>query len=335
MKKDKKYCPYCSQHIDQRYEGDILREYCSKCDIFFYDNPLPVAANIVMKDRRVLLVKRKNDPFKGLWCLPMGFAESGESIESAALRELEEEAGIKGKILGLVNVESGKSATYGDLLHLTFETEWIDGEARAGDDAETLDFFAFDKLPEMAFHSNINAIEKFIASKDEYWAILDSFTKSMGQKEPGYMFGDFLSDNLVRLIEKDAEVITRRWMEDVRSKKSTPSYARFDPETSFNRNKDVIRYLGNFLGGRYSDSDIRDYFRKLGSERREEGFALSEIISALSLSRKHIWEFSLCQGMWNKPIDIYMALELERRMMLFFDKAAYHIASGYESSGEE
>ena len=53
----------------------------------------------------MLLVKRKHDPFKGLWCLPMGFAESGESIESAALRELEEEAGIQGKILGLVNVE--------------------------------------------------------------------------------------------------------------------------------------------------------------------------------------------------------------------------------------
>ena len=46
----------------------------------------------------------------------MGFAESGESIEEAALRELEEEAGIKGKIIDQVNTESGLSETYGDLL---------------------------------------------------------------------------------------------------------------------------------------------------------------------------------------------------------------------------
>ncbi len=36
------------------------------------------------------------------------------------------------------------------------------------------------------------------------------------------------------------------------------------------------------------------------------------------------------RGMWDKAIDIYMALELERRMMLFFDKAAYYIARGFE-----
>jgi hypothetical protein len=34
--------------------------------------------------------------------------------------------------------------------------------------------------------------------------------------------------------------------------------------------------------------------------------------------------------MWSKTIDIYMTLELERRMMLFFDKAAYHVAKGFE-----
>lgn len=332
MKKEKKYCTYCSGALILKPEGDVEREYCRQCELYFYDNPLPVAANIVIKDRQVLLVKRKNHPFRGLWCLPMGFAESGESIESAALRELEEEAGIQGRILSLVNVESGNSETYGDLLHLTFETEWVTGKLSAGDDAEDIGFYAFDKLPEMAFRSNINAIEKFIASKQEYWAILDSFNRSIGEKDPGYIFGDFLSDNLVRLIEKNAEVIAQRWMDDVRSSKSTPSYSMHEPETSFTRNKAVIRHFGDFLGGKYSDHEIRKFYRKLGQDRKSEGYALSELISALSLTRKNIWEFALSQGMWNKPIDIYMALELERRMMLFFDKAAYHISRGYESA---
>ena len=59
---------------------------------------------------------------------------------------------------------------------------------------------------------------------------------------------------------------------------------------------------------------------------------MSEVISAISLTRKHIWEFALSQQMWTKTIDIYMSLELERRMMLFFDKATYHVVIGYQEA---
>ncbi|MEN8226150.1 MAG: NUDIX domain-containing protein [Bacteroidota bacterium] len=330
MSNKRTYCSACGGNLSRKDEAGISRDFCSKCNTFYYDNPLPVAANIVMRDREILLVKRKNPPFAGLWCLPMGFAESGESIETAALRELAEETGIQGKIVDMVDVESGDSDMYGDLLHLTFEVEWTGGDLMAGDDASALDFFPFDKLPEMAFSSNVIAIEKYIASKEEYWAILDSFCRSVGLKESSHDVSDFLSDYLVRLIEKNADVITGRWLEAVSSAKSTPSYAKFNPETSFSRHKDIIRHFSKWLGGKYSDKEFKKFFRKLGDVRRAEDFALSEVLSALSLSRKHIWEFALSQGMWNKPIDIYMALELERRVMLFFDKASYHVAKGYE-----
>jgi len=326
----RQYCSKCGKAISSKSEDGALRDYCIDCDIFYYDNPLPVACNIVMDKRKILLVKRKNAPYKGLWCLPMGFAETGESIEDAAMRELKEEAGIVGKIIGLVDVKSGNSDMYGDLLHITFETEWKEGELFAGDDASALNFYPFDNLPDMAFRSNVEAIEKFIISKEEYWAILDSFSRSVGIGEPGQEMGDFLSDSLVRLIEKNADIITRQWIEEVTSRKSTPSYANFAPEALFDRNNEIIRQFDDFLGGNYSNKDIRKFYRKLGKDRKNEGFSLSEVISALSLSRKCIWEFALSHGMWNKPIDVYMALELERRMMLFFDKAAYHIARGYE-----
>jgi len=326
----RQYCSKCGKTVSSKSEDGTLRDYCVDCDTFYYDNPLPVACNIVMDKRKILLVKRKNAPYEGLWCLPMGFAETGESIEAAALRELKEEAGIVGKIIGLVDVKSGSSDMYGDLLHITFETEWKEGDVLAGDDASALNFFPFDNLPDMAFRSNIEAIEKFISSKEEYWAILDSFSRSVGKKEPGQEMGDFLSDSLVRLIEKNADIITRQWIDEVTCRKSTPSYANFDPEALFERNNEVIRHFDDFLGGNYSNKDIRKFYRKLGKDRKSEGFSLSEVISALSLSRKCIWEFALSHGMWNKPIDVYMALELERRMMLFFDKASYHIARGYE-----
>ena len=334
MTKKRKHCSYCGAPLSIKDEGDTPRDFCKNCNVYYYDNPLPVASNIVMKDRKVLLVKRRNDPFKGLWCLPMGFAESGESIESAALRELEEETGLHGEIVDLVDVESGHSKTYGDLLFLTFETERIDGDLMAGDDASAVNFFPFDNMPDMAFKSNINAIRKFISSKQEYWTILDSFSRSVGEKGPVHKKGDFLSDNLIRLIEKNAEIITKRWLEDVTTRKSTPSYAKSDPGTTFSRNKNVIKHFSDWLGDSYTNKDMKRFYMKLGQDRKNEGFSLSEVLSALSLNRKYIWEFALSQEMWNKPIDVYMALELERRMMLFFDRAAYYIAKGYEKEGE-
>jgi hypothetical protein len=261
----------------------------------------------------------------------MGFAETGESIEKAALRELSEETNITGQIIDLIHVESGNSETYGDLLHLTFEVEWVKGDLMAGDDASEVNFFPFDNLPDMAFSSNVHAIEKFISSKEEYWAILDSFRQTAGFKDTGDHVGTFLSDYLVRLIEKNAEIISGRWLDDVTTAKSTPTYAKSDRDSLYRKNKNVISQLGKWLGGSYTDKDIKKVYLQLGNNRRDEGFGLSEVLSALSLSRKHIWEFALSQGMWNKPIDIYMAFELERRIMLFFDKAAYHIAKGYES----
>ncbi len=310
-------------------EGDVMRDFCKSCDRFFYDNPLPVASTIVTKDRQVVLVKRKFKPFQGMWCLPSGFAESGESIEAAALRELEEEAGIRGKILDLVDVNSGYSYTYGDLVFLTFEVEHTSGKMKAGDDASDVKYFPLDDLPELAFVSNMKAIEKFIRSKQEYWAIVDSFSQSLKSRQE-HIENDFLSDKLIKIIEDNAELIASHWLDEVRDNPTTPTYAKFDKDSSLIRSGLVINQFGKWLGGFYTKDDIREFYLTLGRNRKAEGFALSEVLSALSLTRKHIWEFALSQKMWSSTMDIYMTLELERRMMLFFDKAAYHITRGYE-----
>ena len=94
--------------------------------------PQVVCAGAVVHDRdgRLLLVRRRNAPSKGLWSVPGGRVEPGESPEQAAAREVLEETGLRvevGRLLGSVQI--------GDYLVHDFAAQVVGGSLRAGDDA--------------------------------------------------------------------------------------------------------------------------------------------------------------------------------------------------------
>jgi len=116
-------------------------------------------------DGRILLVKRRDEPQQGRWCLPIGFAELGETIRAAALRELHEEAGITGRIVALLDVDSYASDFYGDLLIVTFEVRKTSGTERPGDDAAEVRYFPARALPPLAFSANDRAVASWTARR--------------------------------------------------------------------------------------------------------------------------------------------------------------------------
>lgn len=67
--------------------------------------PIVGVGAVVLIDGRVLLVRRAYPPGKGKWSIPGGLPEVGERLRDAVLRELYEEAGVKGRVLGLIDVE--------------------------------------------------------------------------------------------------------------------------------------------------------------------------------------------------------------------------------------
>jgi 8-oxo-dGTP diphosphatase len=330
-KKKQNYCPHCGNRVSLKPEGEIPRRYCNQCKIFFYENPLPVVSCIHCIYKSILLVKRGNKPYKGSWCLPTGFAETDESIEQAALRELKEESGIEGKIINLVDVDSVKSRHYGDLTFITYEVEKVGGSLAAGDDATNVKYFHINKLPFLPFRSNEKAIRAYIRSKEDIWAIVESFKLSRGAEEIEMRKKYFLSDRLIEVIEKNADMIARNYTDDILDKKSTHGYRKLGRDEIFKRGQRIILLFNQWLNSLSTDKDIRDFYVQMGRTRKREGFKVSEVLSALSLIKKNIWELALSQGMWEKTIDIYIVLELDRRMVLFFDKAAFYLSWGYET----
>ncbi len=134
---------------------------------FFWTPPkMSVAADVVVIARfddglRVLLVVRRNDPFKGMWAIPGGFVEQDEDLEDAARRELHEETGL---ILGHLHEVGvfGKPGRdpRGRTVSVVYSA-FVDGDVvapMAGDDAEAVAWFPVGALPPLAFdHAEVLA----------------------------------------------------------------------------------------------------------------------------------------------------------------------------------
>jgi mutator protein MutT len=106
------------------------------------------ASIAVFSERRVLLVKRAHAPFAGLWSLPGGKCEKGETPRATVIRELEEETGIAAEIEGVVDVvkiEGGADEGPGYRLTV-FYGQAAGGSLKAGGDAETALWVHLDDL---------------------------------------------------------------------------------------------------------------------------------------------------------------------------------------------
>jgi 8-oxo-dGTP diphosphatase len=319
-----RYCASCGERVEHRPSEESQRLVCGACGFVFYRNPLPVAASVLLNDsREVLLVKRRQAPHRGEWCLPTGFAELEESIEAAALRELKEETGIEGRIRRLLNAASASSDYYGDLLFVCFEVEHAAGVGRPGDDAEEIAWFPEDRVPRLAFRPHEEAVARCFAQHRDEWAIQDSFARLEAGGEA------LISDALVSLVEEHAEEISARWLGAVRSSPSTPTYAGLPPGLAQERAIAVVSKFCSWLSGEEHGEEVAEFYRTLGYQRRRQGFALHEVISALTLLRREIWLFIGRRDALVDLLEVYRAMELSRRVVLFFDKALYHTARGF------
>jgi 8-oxo-dGTP diphosphatase len=115
------------------------------------DQPIVGIGAVIIKDGKIVLIKRGNEPSKGKWTIPGGLVELGESLEAAVIRETEEEVCLdvdNPRLIGVVdNVdldEQGKVKYH--YVIIDYLVQVIGGTIQAASDAEELRWVPFDEV---------------------------------------------------------------------------------------------------------------------------------------------------------------------------------------------
>lgn len=141
------------------------------------------------------------------------------------------------------------------------------------------------------------------------------------------------SRRLVDLIEHSADELTTRYVKDIRRDPRMPSYQGFDQKEIYRRAFLVYSHLGKWVSRETTKEEVRNYWRALGRQRRREGFPLSEIVLSLCHIRRLLWDKVQEAGLLDTALDFKQAMDLYQHVTVFFDRAVYYAALGYEENG--
>ena len=136
------YCPQCGSPLTVKEIDGRPRPACQACDYVFWNTPVPVVAAIVEWQGKILLARKREWP-PGRWALIAGFPEAGEVLEEAILRELWEETGLRGQVLGLIGVYSlpGRNQIF-----VVYRVMAIGEKVQLGEELEATREFGADEL---------------------------------------------------------------------------------------------------------------------------------------------------------------------------------------------
>lgn len=161
-----KYCSQCGSAVHQKIpEGDNRQRYvCNQCETIHYQNPRIIAGCLPIYQDQVLLCKRAIEPGYGLWTLPAGFMENGETTREGAQRETLEEACAQVTLKTLYTLTSITPINQVQIFYLA---ELAEPDFAAGDETLEARLFFEHEIPwdQIAFRTVINALKLYFEDR--------------------------------------------------------------------------------------------------------------------------------------------------------------------------
>jgi ADP-ribose pyrophosphatase YjhB (NUDIX family) len=159
-----KHCKTCGGAAVYSMPADDNRERatCTLCHTIHYENPLNVVGTLPVWGDQVLLCRRNIEPRYGLWTLPAGFMELGESVAEGAMRETVEEAGAHIELQGLYTM---LNVIRVGQVHLFYRARLLDTEFAPGPESIEAKLFHEHEVPwdEIAFRTTRETLKRFFA----------------------------------------------------------------------------------------------------------------------------------------------------------------------------
>ncbi|HVE48952.1 MAG TPA: NUDIX hydrolase [Casimicrobiaceae bacterium] len=162
-----RFCSNCgSERISFHVpDGDTLPRFvCDACGVVHYQNPKVVVGCLPVWEGRVLLCKRAIEPRYGLWTLPAGFLENGETVVAGAIRETLEEAHARVRIGELYTMISLPQIGQ---VYMVFRAELVDLGFGAGDESLEVRLFDEHEVPweAIAFRTITRTLRNFFLDR--------------------------------------------------------------------------------------------------------------------------------------------------------------------------
>ena len=160
------YCSHCGKSVVLKIpeQDNRLRYVCESCNTIHYQNPKIVSGVLPVYQDQVLLCKRAIEPRLGLWTLPAGYMENGESIEEAAIREAYEEATINLEKIELYQIISLPHISQ---VYIMFLGTMNEKKSSAGEETLETAFFSESEIPwdEIAFPVIVKTLKTYYRDK--------------------------------------------------------------------------------------------------------------------------------------------------------------------------
>ena len=161
-----RYCLQCGHEAERKIPAtdNIPRLVCPNCNYIHYENPKVICGSLVVHKHRVLLCRRAIEPQYGLWTLPAGFMENGETMADGAKRETVEEA--EGMAIGLKLYALFDLPNLGQ-IHAMYLANLQDGKFGVGSESLECGLFSPDEIDmeNLAFETVKQTIEHYLADK--------------------------------------------------------------------------------------------------------------------------------------------------------------------------
>ena len=158
-----RFCPYCGQSWQQAGSLSTAanRIRCLKCSRELYQDPKIAACAIVQTAGGIVMIKRRYATPDGIWAIPGGFVDVGETVEAAAIREFLEETGLHVTIDRLIGVYSYED---NPVILIVFSGLTSEAMPKCGPEAVEVAFFHEADIPwgQLAFPANREALQDYL-----------------------------------------------------------------------------------------------------------------------------------------------------------------------------